>query len=110
MPKLEIKRTSELTRKQVSERLIALGKALASGSEVELGSGGDSITVEVADRVEFELEIEVDGDETEIEIEISWRDGASATAHSGGAEEPAAEPTAAPKKAATRRPRKAASK
>lgn len=107
MPKLEIKRTSDLTRKQVSEQLIALGKALASGAEVDLGSGGESITVEVADRVQFELEIEVDGDETEIEIEISWRDKASA-APATSAPEPA---TTAPSKTTRRaRPRKAAAK
>lgn len=77
MPKLEIKRMSELSRKEVSERLIALGRALAGDSEVELGSDGDSITILVADRVQWELEIEVEGDKTEIEIEISWRDGPS---------------------------------
>jgi amphi-Trp domain-containing protein len=99
VPKLEIKRTSTLSRKQVSERLIALGRALASGSEVELGSGGDSITVEVADHVEFELEIEVDGDETEIEIEISWRDGSSTETK-----------PAAPAKKAAKRPAKKATR
>ncbi|MET7769398.1 amphi-Trp domain-containing protein [Nocardia sp. NPDC005366] len=77
MPKLEIKRKSELSRKEVSERLIAIGHALAGGSEVELGSGGDSIEIVVADQLSWELEIEVDGDETEIEIEISWRDDPS---------------------------------
>lgn len=74
MPNIEIKTASSLSRKEVSERLIALGRALASGSEVQLGSGGDSITVVVANEVRWELEIEVDGTETEIEIEISWRD------------------------------------
>jgi amphi-Trp domain-containing protein len=77
VPKLEIKRKSELSRKEVSERLIALGHALVSGSEVELGSEGDSIEIVVANRVRWEFEIEVDGDETEIEIEISWRDDPS---------------------------------
>ncbi|WP_410876050.1 amphi-Trp domain-containing protein [Nocardia sp. A7] len=74
MPKLEIKRKSELSRKEVSEHLIAIGQALAGGSEVELGESGDSIEIVVADRVRWELEIEVDGDKTEIEIEISWHD------------------------------------
>lgn len=77
MPKLEIKRMSELSRKEVSDRLIALGRALAGDPEVELGSDGDSITILVADQVQWELEIEVEGDKTEIEIEISWRDGPS---------------------------------
>ena len=77
MPKLEIKKTSELSRKEASERLIELGRALADGSEVELGSPGDSVSMVVADRVRWELEIEVDGDEIEIEIEISWRDAPS---------------------------------
>ncbi|OCC18540.1 hypothetical protein AS590_06830 [Prescottella equi] len=74
MPKLEIKRKSELSRQEVADRLIALGQALASGSEVELGSGGDSIEISVPEQVRWELEIEVDGNEVEIEIEIHWRD------------------------------------
>lgn len=74
MPKLEIKQKAQLTRKQASDRLIALGRALATGSEVELDSGGDSISLVVADRLEWELEIEVDGDQVEIEVEFSWRD------------------------------------
>lgn len=80
MAKLEFKRVSEISRKEVAERIIALGHALASGSEVEMGSGGDSISIVVADRVRWELEIEVDGNETEIEIEISWRDAPSEVA------------------------------
>lgn len=77
MPKLEIKQKAELSRKQASERLIALGRALATGSEVELDSGGDTISLVVADRLEWELEIEVDGDQVEIEVEFSWRDAPS---------------------------------
>lgn len=71
MPKLEIKQKAELSRKQASERLIALGRALATGSEVKLDSGGDTISLVVADRLEWELEIEVDGDQVEIEVEFS---------------------------------------
>jgi amphi-Trp domain-containing protein len=109
VPKLEIKRTSELTRKEVSDRLIALGQALASGSEVELGSGGDSITIDVADQVRWELEIEVEGDQIELEIEISWRDGPSGNEE---VEETPAEPeTEVPAKPARRgRPRKTTAK
>ncbi|MFI1460281.1 amphi-Trp domain-containing protein [Nocardia carnea] len=77
MPKLEMTRRSELSRQEVSERLIALGQALAGGSETELGSDGDSLSITVADRVRWELEIEVDGDQIEVEIEISWRDDPS---------------------------------
>ncbi|MGW5381058.1 amphi-Trp domain-containing protein [Nocardia sp. NPDC003963] len=61
-----------LSRHEVSEWLIALGHALANGSETELGSDGDSLSITVADRVRWEFEIEVDGDEIELEIEISW--------------------------------------
>jgi amphi-Trp domain-containing protein len=106
VPKLEIKRKSELSRKEVSDRLIALGQALAGGSEVELGSGGDSIEIVVADRVRWELEIEVDGDEIEIEIEISWRDDPSSESTSDSHTESATTP---PAKATRRgRPRKSA--
>ncbi|WP_405182181.1 amphi-Trp domain-containing protein [Nocardia sp. NBC_01377] len=106
MPKLEIKSKSELSRKEVSERLIAIGHALASGSEVEMGSGGDSIEIVVGDHVEWELEIEVDGDKTEIEIEISWRDNPSG--ESGGDLDAV---PAVPRKAARRaRARKATAK
>ncbi|MCQ4120612.1 amphi-Trp domain-containing protein [Rhodococcus tibetensis] len=107
MPKLEIKRTSELTRKEVSDRLIALGQALASGSEVELGSGGDSITIDVADRVRWEFEIEVEGDQIELEIEISWRDGPS---ESSNVDEATEETAVAAKPARRGRPRKTTAK
>ncbi|PQP26602.1 amphi-Trp domain-containing protein [Rhodococcus opacus] len=114
MPKLEIKRKSELSRKEVSDRLIALGRALASGSEVELGSGGDSISVVVGDRVQWELEIEVDGDETEIEIEISWRDDRSEESTADAEPESETPPvkTAPPAKTTARRgrPRKSTAK
>lgn len=92
MPKLEIKRKSELSRKEVGERLITIGRAIAHGSEVEFETGGDSIEIVVADRVRWEFEIEVDGDETEIEIEISWRDDPAT-------ESTAAAPKSAPKSA-----------
>ncbi|MFD6103900.1 amphi-Trp domain-containing protein [Nocardia salmonicida] len=92
MPKLEIKRKSELSRKEVGERLITIGRAIAHGSEVEFETGGDSIEMVVADRVRWEFEIEVDGDETEIEIEIKWRDDPST-------ESAAAAPRAATKSA-----------
>lgn len=107
MPKLEIKKTSTLSRKQASEKLIALGRALAEGDEVELGTGGDSITVEVADQVQFELEIEVDGDETEIEIEISWRDSGPSDSETTP---PAKSSRAQPKTTRRANPRKAAAK
>lgn len=74
MAKLELKRKSELSRKEVADRLVALGRALGSGSDVELEWGSETIKVVVADHLQWELEIEVDGDETEIEIEIKWRD------------------------------------
>lgn len=106
MPKLEIKRKSELSRKEVSERLIAIGQALARGSEVELEAGGDSIEIVVADHLRWELEIEVDGDTTEIEIEISWRD--DPPGKSGADAESA--PTAPVKAARRGRARKTAAK
>ncbi len=83
VPKVEFTRKTTLTRQQVAERLLAWGNALASGSEVELESGGDSIKLTVADRVEWELEIEIDGDETEIEIELKWRDRPAAPSPAG---------------------------
>ncbi|MGI5220719.1 amphi-Trp domain-containing protein [Nocardia sp. CA-290969] len=88
MPKLELKRESELSRNEVSERLIALGHALANGSETELGSAGDSLTILVADRVRWKLEIEVDGDEVEVEIEIGWRDTTEPAAQTPAARNP----------------------
>jgi len=78
VPKVEIKRKAVLSRQEVADRLIALGNALAGGSEVELSAGGDSIRIGVADQVHWELEIEVDGDETELEIEIKWKDDPAA--------------------------------
>ena len=111
MPNVEFKRKARLSRAEVAERLIALGKALASGSEVELSAGGDTLPRGVAGHVDWELEIEIDGDETELEIEIKWRDdpsGDAAPAESAGAaaaDEPA---PAKPAPARRGRPRKAA--
>ncbi|MEV4207532.1 amphi-Trp domain-containing protein [Nocardia salmonicida] len=103
MPKLEIKRKSELSRKEVGERLITIGRAIAHGSEVEFETGGDSIEIVVADRVRWEFEIEVDGDETEIEIEISWRDDpATESAAAASKSAPKSAPRAATKSAATK--------
>ncbi|MFE7723199.1 amphi-Trp domain-containing protein [Nocardia rhizosphaerihabitans] len=99
MPKLEIKRKAELSRKEVSERLIAIGQAIARGPDVELTAGDDSLEIVVADRVRWELEIEVDGDKTEIEIEISWHDDAAAES---AADTISASPPAVPAKAARR--------
>ncbi|QXU55829.1 amphi-Trp domain-containing protein [Rhodococcus sp. LW-XY12] len=96
MPKLEIKQKAELSRKQASERLIALGRALATGSEVELDSGGDTISLVVADRLEWELEIEVDGDQVEIEVEFSWRDAPSDSPKADADEEEDEEPDEEP--------------
>ncbi|TCJ93550.1 amphi-Trp domain-containing protein [Nocardia alba] len=104
MPKLEIKRKTELSRKEAGERLIMIGRALVAGSEVELKTGDDSIEVVVADRLRWELEIEVDGDETEIEIEISWHDDPVAETSSVATPKPKSAPKPAPAKTA-RRPR-----
>lgn len=119
MPNVEIKRKVRLTRQEAAERLIALGNALAGGSEVDLSSDGDSIKLGVAGHVDWELEIEVDGDETELEIEIKWKDdpdtddSADDPADHADAGSPiarsAAEPEAAtPAPARRGRPRKAA--
>ena len=97
MPNVEITRKTTLTRQQVAERLIAWGNALASGADVELESGDDSIKITVADEVHWELEIEVDGDETEIEIELKWRDRpASAVKTAAAPKQPAVDRAADP--------------
>jgi len=113
VPSIEIKRKATLSRQEVADRLIALGNALAEGSDVELSSGGDSIKVEVPGEVRWELEIEIDGDETEIEIELKWTDEQKPARRPAPAEPaatPAAEPepaAAAPTPARRGRPRKA---
>nr|WP_280457496.1 amphi-Trp domain-containing protein [Nocardia carnea] len=71
--RVEVARQNEFSRKEVSERLSAIGHSLAGGSEVELGSEGDTIEIVVADRAARELEIEVDGDKTEIVVRTSDR-------------------------------------
>jgi len=108
MPSVEIKRKTRLSRQEAAERLIALGNALASGSEVELSAGGDSIKLGVAGTVDWELEIEVDGDETELEIEIKWKDDpAGEDAEESSADEAPEAETPAPAPARRGRPRKA---
>ena len=74
MPNLEIKRKLTLSREEAAERLVALGRALADSSDVELSSGGDKLKLSVGSSVEWELEIEIDGSETELEIELKWHD------------------------------------
>ena len=86
MPKVEFKRKTRLSRQEAADRLIALGNALSSGSEIELGVGEDTLKLGVAAHLNWELELEIDGDETELEIEIKWTDDPSDNA------EPAAAP------------------
>ena len=86
MPKVEFKRQTRLSRQEAADRLIALGNALSSGSEIELGTGADTLKLGVAAHLNWELEIEIDGDETELEIEIKWTDDPS------GDDEPDAAP------------------
>jgi amphi-Trp domain-containing protein len=74
MPKVEIERTLTLSRREVSDRLVQLGRALADGPEIELSSSGDKLKLTVGSKIEWELEIEIDGDQTELEIELKWRD------------------------------------
>ncbi len=98
MPKVEFKRKTRLSRQEVADRLIALGNALASGSEIELSSSGDTLKLGVASHVNWELEIEIDGDETELEIEIKWTDDPSGNTKPDAAPatgDPAPEPAAA---------------
>ena len=91
MPNLEIKRKLTLSRQEAADRLVALGRALADSSEVELSSGGDKLKLSVGSSVEWELEIEIDGNETELEIELKWRDD---TDVEQAEDAPAARPTA----------------
>ena len=107
MPNVEIKRKTRLSRQEAAERLIALGNALATGSEVELSAGSDTIKIGVAGTVDWELEIEVDGDETELEIEIKWKDDpAGKDADESPAEQsPAADEAEIPAPAPARRGR-----
>ena len=110
MPKVEFKRKTRLSRQEAADRLIALGNALSSGSEIELGAGEDTLKLGVAAHLNWELEIEIDGDETELEIEIKWTDDPSNDAKPAAAQgttdpapapaavEPADDPTAAPEK------------
>jgi amphi-Trp domain-containing protein len=118
VPNIEFKSKARLSRQEVADRLIALGNALASGSEIELSSGSDTLKLGVAGHVNWELEIEIDGDETELEIEIKWTDDPSRNAEPNAAPAPApaaAEPAADPAPASERpasarrgRPRKIA--
>ena len=110
MPKVEFKRKTRLSRQEAADRLIALGNALSSGSEIELGAGEDTLKLGVAAHLNWELEIEIDGDETELEIEIKWTDDPSDDAEPDAAPattdpapapaavEPADDPAPAPEK------------
>jgi len=43
VPKVEFKSKARLSRQEAADRLIALGNALSSGSEIELGTGDDTL-------------------------------------------------------------------
>lgn len=101
MPKLEIERKLTLTRQEAADRLVAIGRALGEGSEVELSSGGDKLKLSVGASVEWELEIEIDDNETELEIELKWRDDVK------GEDAPVADVTDDREAKATARPRRA---
>jgi amphi-Trp domain-containing protein len=88
VPKVEFKRKTRLSRQEAADRLIALGNALSSGSEIELGAGEDTLKLGVAAHLNWELEIEIDGDETELEIEIKWTDDPSNDAKPAAAQGP----------------------
>ena len=103
MPNVEFKRKARLSRQEVADRLIALGNALAEGSEIELSSGGDTLKIGVAGQLNWELEVEIDGDETEIEIELKWTDDPPSTAEPAAAAEtadPTDDPAPAPDRSA----------
>jgi amphi-Trp domain-containing protein len=88
VPNVEFKRKARLSRQEVADRLVSLGNALAEGSEIELKSGGDTLKIGVASRLDWGLEIEIDGEETELEIELKWTDDPPSNS------EPAAPPAA----------------
>ena len=69
-----------LSRQEVAESIDCPRNALASGSEIELSAGGDTLKLGVASHVDRELELEIDGDETELEMEIKWTDDPSGNA------------------------------
>lgn len=62
----------QVSREDAAERLIAVAEALRAGGAVELGSEGQSISVQVADQVLLEREYEKKGERIELELELSW--------------------------------------
>ena len=112
MPKVEFKRKTRLSRQEAADRLIALGNALSSGSEIELGTGEDTLKLGVASHLNWELEIEIKwtddpSDDAEPDAAPATTDPAQAPA----AVEPADDPAPAPEKPTTPRrgrPRKVA--
>ena len=54
MPKVEFKSKARLSRQEAADRLIALGNALSSGSEIELGTGDDTLKLGVAAHLNWE--------------------------------------------------------
>lgn len=71
MALIEHETEESLTREQAAEKLRAIADELSRHNEISFDKDGQTIRVDVPDRVKFEFEIKV-GSESEIEIEISW--------------------------------------
>jgi amphi-Trp domain-containing protein len=73
MAKLTYEKKEQLSRKEVAAWFASVAKSLASDGELEVDRRGESISLEVDNKIHFEFEISIDGDETEVEIELKWR-------------------------------------
>lgn len=67
-----LKTEEKIGRDEAAEKIHSLADRIAEG-RVELKSGGDSLTLQPGDQVEFEIEVEREKDgDTSIEIEVEW--------------------------------------
>jgi amphi-Trp domain-containing protein len=73
---------SHQTRGEVADYLRAVADALEAGGELTLSAGGQSISVDPPNRIEFEVEVEREGPaggsgELSVEFELEWDEDAT---------------------------------
>jgi len=80
------KTESDRSRSEIADYLHRVADSLSEGGEINLQSGGESISIDPAERSTFEVKVEREGTpenpEHSIEFEIEWKEGESGT--SGG--------------------------
>lgn len=74
----------KMDRAGVADYLRTVAEKLDAGGDITLTSGGESLTMDPPETVEFEVKAEEEGKELSLEFELEWTPGAGDEAGSGG--------------------------